>query len=257
MGFLKKAFGFVVFPSRFRTILVLSILLGAVSLTVILAQQQQSIKQRASDDFRGICQRKDGSVQPDIAATREECFARVGADADWTFTPIDNTVSSSQAIPFITPIPSPALDCSQSGVCTCEQTCRSVPGDPANCLAICNRVAPTSVALVPTSPPISTVIPTTILTATPIPTSIPVPTVVPTNTSVPTAILTTLPYCYLKSKGDANCDGNIDDKDFNIWVSEFKGISTDKSSDFDNKDGVTIVDFNIWRTSMADSSLPH
>ena len=112
-------------------------------------------------------------------------------------------------------------------------------------------------------------------TATPIPptptaTPTPTPTNIPANPIVqnsPTPTPTPLPYCYLKSKGDADCDNKITSADgvnetgSGIWqrefVSELSGIVTQKQSDF-NKDGIiNIVDFNIWLTSFADSSLPH
>jgi len=50
MGFLRKAIDFIVHPTHSRTmgILVMLVLVAAVSLTVIVAQQQQSLKQRAA-----------------------------------------------------------------------------------------------------------------------------------------------------------------------------------------------------------------
>ena len=110
-------------------------------------------------------------------------------------------------------------------------------------------------------------------TATPskIPTLIPtaVPTSIPTiaSTQVTSPVPTTLtpspvPFCYLKNKGDGNCDNIINISDYELWRTEFVGTLRgipiiNKPSDF-NKDGdITIADFNIWKTSMADTTLPH
>ena len=104
------------------------------------------------------------------------------------------------------------------------------------------------------------------LTPTQAPT-ISIPTAIPSN--IPTTAITQnsptpspLPYCYLKSKGDGNCDNIINISDYELWRTEFvgmlRGVSIiNKPSDF-NKDGlIDIVDFNIWKTSFADPSLPH
>ena len=109
--------------------------------------------------------------------------------------------------------------------------------------------------LTSTIPPTATSIPTQIST-TSTPTSI--PTIAKAlNTPTPSPA----PYCYLKTKGDADCDNKITLLDFNIWNREFvdgtNGIATGKVSDF-NRDGIiSIVDFNIWKTNFQDTSLPH
>lgn len=124
----------------------------------------------------------------------------------------------------------------------------------AVCPAPTNTSAPTSIP--PTSTP-AILIPT----PTTIPTNIPIPTFAVTVTqNSPTSTPASLPYCYLKSKGDANCDNYINIVDFQIWSTDFvnalKGI-VNNQSDFNNDGVITIVDFNIWKTSRSDTTLPH
>jgi len=62
----------------------------------------------------------------------------------------------------------------------------------------------------------------------------------------------------LKTFGDANCDGNINNDDYNIWKCEFLNQgqcsdtsivshTTNKSADFNLDTKVDLVDFEIWR----------
>lgn len=66
--------------------------------------------------------------------------------------------------------------------------------------------------------------------------------------------------CPQKSFGDANCDGAVDQTDFNIWRCEFLGkgscteMQTEKTADFNTatdpdpvKRIVDLIDFEIWR----------
>ena len=96
--------------------------------------------------------------------------------------------------------------------------------------------------------------------------SVPTPTFTPTPTlKLELITVTASPsaaYCYLRNRGDANCDNRITRLDLDVnWLAEFlkevKGISTPKTSDFNNDGKVNIVDFNIWRIGIADSSLVH
>jgi hypothetical protein len=64
---------------------------------------------------------------------------------------------------------------------------------------------------------------------TPSPTQIPpTPTITPTNT--PPA--TPTPNCYLRPKGDANCNNVIDSEDYAIWRAEFLGLIPQERADF-------------------------
>jgi len=78
----------------------------------------------------------------------------------------------------------------------------------------------------------------------------------PTPTSTPAPTLT--PACAKKTSGDANCDGNINNDDYNIWKCEFLNQgqcsdtsivshTTNKSADFNLDTKVDLVDFEIWR----------
>jgi len=59
----------------------------------------------------------------------------------------------------------------------------------------------------------------------------------------------------LKTLGDANCDGIINDNDYNIWRCEFLGSGScntppsERSADFNLSTRVDIIDFEIWRTN--------
>ncbi len=74
--------------------------------------------------------------------------------------------------------------------------------------------------------------------------------------------LTVPPNCHLRNQGDANCDGNINENDYNIWKCEFlemnyvltqgeircitsSSISLTASFNLDQK--VDLIDFEIWR----------
>jgi hypothetical protein len=67
---------------------------------------------------------------------------------------------------------------------------------------------------------------------TPSPTQVPpTPTITPTST--PPA--TPTPNCYLRPKGDANCNNVIDSEDYTIWRAEFLGIIPQERADFSGK----------------------
>lgn len=61
--------------------------------------------------------------------------------------------------------------------------------------------------------------------------------------------------CPLKNKGDADCDGNINLSDFNIFLSEYvvlrNGQNSLKESDFNSSNTITLQDFNIWREEFV------
>jgi len=75
-----------------------------------------------------------------------------------------------------------------------------------------------------------------------------------------TSSITAPPNCPEKARGDANCDGQINDADKVIWKCEFAGngdcISPNPIShlkaDFDLKGSVDMVDFEIWRKNKFD-----
>jgi len=59
------------------------------------------------------------------------------------------------------------------------------------------------------------------------------------------------PVCAKKSKGDANCDNNINLIDFEIWRSELVGTATTKNADFNSDGNVSLIDFEIWRSNIG------
>jgi hypothetical protein len=84
----------------------------------------------------------------------------------------------------------------------------------------------------PTQPPTSTPIPPT---STPIP-----PTPTPTSGVV---------VCQ-RTKGDADCNGEINVADFAYWRGVFVSDGYDQTSDFNGDGSVDIVDFAIWRENL-------
>ncbi len=92
------------------------------------------------------------------------------------------------------------------------------------------KLTPTSPAITPTGSPTTTVIS-------------------PTNPISPTLSET----CSKKNRGDANCDGNINELDYQIWRCEYLGegtcltLGTYKTADFDRNNLINLVDAEIWR----------
>lgn len=60
--------------------------------------------------------------------------------------------------------------------------------------------------------------------------------------------------CATKSKGDVNCDGRIDLVDFNIWLSEFNGLSKTLNADVNGDGRVSGADFDVWRQTYTSGS---
>ena len=270
----------------FKTAIIVFTLLGAVPLTVFMALQQQTIKQRAAslpnsllaqegqDCGSGlgcasglVCEgiRFDNDAQEEVSY----CIKAIPTPTPTSTLPI--SISSSSAEPQV-PGPSVSAPTSTSvktravgEFCFTDSQCQTffckldADGDSG----VCTQPAiPTAVSTKPSATPILTVILSqtpsiAVVSPTDIPTTVPSVTIT-IQYSTPIA----LPYCYLKEKGDSNCDNKVNILDYEIWRTEFleilKGIQLiTKPSDF-NKDGKTdIVDINIWRTSFGDSSLPH
>ncbi len=117
--------------------------------------------------------------------------------------------------------------------------------------------------LAPTSTPVPTGIPTLSPTAKPTPTLTPAlvstatPTLRPVPTTVPSGVVPRdwcLQYCPGSTfvKGDANCDGQINDNDYQIWLNQFDREiylpgRINGLSDFDCDGEITLSDFELWR----------
>lgn len=59
--------------------------------------------------------------------------------------------------------------------------------------------------------------------------------------------------CPLKSKGDANCDGNVNSKDYDVWKGDIQGranVQAYFTADFNRDTVINLVDFEIWRATM-------
>ncbi len=93
--------------------------------------------------------------------------------------------------------------------------------------------------------------PGTVVTPSPSPSASPSlsPTLTPTATvpPLPSPTKTPTPGACAKSNGDANCDGQVNLTDFEIWRKEFTGALTTKTADFDSSGQVNLTDFEIWR----------
>lgn len=74
----------------------------------------------------------------------------------------------------------------------------------------------------------------------------------PRPTARPSAVPST--NCATKSKGDVNCDGRIDLVDFNIWLSEFNGLSKTLNADVNGDGRVSGADFDVWRQTYTSGS---
>ncbi|MEN9328319.1 MAG: hypothetical protein RI947_1127 [Candidatus Parcubacteria bacterium] len=57
-------------------------------------------------------------------------------------------------------------------------------------------------------------------------------------------------------QADADCDGNIDITDFEIFRKEYLGELTTISADFDRDGAITIADFELWRRAYFDAAVP-
>ena len=103
------------------------------------------------------------------------------------------------------------------------------------------------------TPPVET--PTPTIPDTPAPTEL-TPTPSDTPTAVPSNLTPTAVPCPTKSKGDANCDGNVDFIDFEIWRNEFMGEDTKTDANFNYADDqkVDFIDFEIWRQGYLEET---
>ncbi len=72
----------------------------------------------------------------------------------------------------------------------------------------------------------------------------------PSSTPIPTITPTPTPNCSRRPDGDADCNGVINDLDYNFWLSKIRGATstcTYCSADFNNDTLVNLKDFEIWR----------
>lgn len=101
---------------------------------------------------------------------------------------------------------------------------------------------PTS-SITPSPTPIASQMPTGTITILPSVTMNPTGTIMPTNTPNPA--------CPLQPRGDANCDGKINDTDYDIWRNFYKGQPStglpNINSDFNGDGKIDLKDFEIWR----------
>lgn len=249
MGFIKKLFNFIAHPTHFRTIVILGVLVIVVPLTVIVVQQQQQIKQRAAEPQSVPSSECSPPYDGYLGCLTENGCGNVGISSQVSCS--DENVQQGVYCYEST---------RQGQACSVDAT-TGVCDDKGNCVISAETIqeAEPTPTVTPTDIPFQAQTPTPILAETPtitIPTSIPTLTITP---NIPTSSIA--PYCYLKNKGDADCDDKITDADLIFWKNEFlselSGSATQKQSDFNDDGVINIVDFNIWKTNFQYSSLPH
>ncbi len=62
--------------------------------------------------------------------------------------------------------------------------------------------------------------------------------------------------CTLKASGDADCNGDVDIVDFEIWRKEFSRALDTNTADFNGDAVPDLIDFEIWRRSYITSLTP-
>lgn len=303
LSFFLKVWDFIRHPTHTRTmgIAIMLVLVSAVSLTVIVAQQQQSTKQRASGEEcqldtasceteRKQCEQQCETLKQNIAkfytcATHsyndQNCREQVNAigagacgeqDVSTDCNDLGEENGSSKTVCF------EDSSCTASNNDNCATSCgqqksicdNNVIINYNNCVKVTQQntvLSPTEAPEVPTSTarPAETVdesLQPTLEISTPTPapqqpTSTlnlisPEPSQATVSTDQSSVQIFTSTSCSLKSKGDANCDGKIDNSesdnsDYEIWLKEFKKLLTTTSSDFNNDGIVNTLDFNILR----------
>lgn len=208
--------------------IIILVILAVLPLTIIVSQQQQEIRQRATEslgDCINRCYNEEGESMNfcetycrELTSLPTPIPLPTTEDNNLTLVPTPTETPTPTSMPTLIPVP-------QSSSEKCYNDCYANGNSDDYCDNKCGSQAQSL-----TSPPIPTSEPTTAF----IPTSTPVPTIVPT-------IATST--CPLKSQGDADCDGKVDILDFNIWISEFTKELSSQKSDFDGDGLVTIEDF--------------
>lgn len=82
-------------------------------------------------------------------------------------------------------------------------------------------------------------------------TDIPTEAISPTETVAPTNPSPS--SCSTRDNGDANCDGQINKTDYDIWEESYTNNGNDSTADFNNDGKVNFGDFIIWRKSICSS----
>lgn len=204
--------------------IIILVILAALPITVIISQQQQEIRQRATESLGDCINRCYNEEGESMNYCETYCRELISLP---TPIPLPTTEESSLTLaptPTEIPIPTPtSAPAPQSASEKCYNDCYANGNSDDYCDTKCGSQTQS-----PTSSPTPTSEPTTAF----IPTSTPVPTIA---TSA----------CPLKFQGDAECDGKVDIIDFNIWLSEFTQELSSKKSDFSGDRLVTIEDFYL------------
>jgi len=254
MGFLKKVADVIARPTQTRTmgVVLMLVLVSIVSLTVIVAQQQQQIRQRAvspscanpftgyesmdslcladcgsnppdgctdeckeNESYKGLCESNGYTfyIPPGENEAGGACYQNTKVGNPCTINGITGKCNSKGDCAIPTPIPS-CEDVGGSYFCTAS-SCKDF-GE--NCLKSglnkCSNDTE-NCCYNTCSTPTPTPFPIALPTSTLTPTQPSTPTIAPTVSSVPTAIPSVAP---IPLAADVNQDGCISISDFNEWL---------------------------------------
>lgn len=237
-----KLFSYMIYSASRLLQKTFFVLFFLASFMIILSQQNSS--------YAVYCRRDTDCAAGETCSSINQCTSPTVSTP--TPTPFIPTVTPRTSVSTPTPTSQFCAQIMTSARNTSTRECQvfSTSCLPAGWIAdsSCSSTAST-----PTSIPTSGTYCRTNLDCNPSSTCVNNACTVSVSTPTPT------PGCVLNSSGDANCDGVIDLLDFNIWRTEFLGLSassptsptiTPPQADF-NKDGaVNILDFNIWRDSF-------
>ncbi|MBI2033437.1 MAG: hypothetical protein HYT10_03190 [Candidatus Levybacteria bacterium] len=264
--------------SHYLKVTAIVLLILAIPITVLIAQQQQEIRQRASEPVTSPYPTTEIGFTPDSLQIAPTQFAVTnlwlhtpesitGVNLMITFTPlfadiisftpstafdsvVKNTivrVSSTFGALYITLVntnglpPTGNIQLGTLSVKGISSGTSTINIGNQQLTALGKTDAVTNVTKYYTK--VVVALPTNTPTPNPTNTPTPVPPTA-TPTSTPTPVILT---------GDINADGFIDILDFNTWRDEFIGIRTTKLSDLNHDATIDLLDFNIWRNAFNPS----
>lgn len=143
--------------------------------------------------------------------------------------------------------------CTQSNGCGLTSNCGTRACNTGSCTPT-SPPEPTVTPLGPTSTPVPTATPGG-------PTLTPVPTITPGGPNL-TPVPTNIPgVCPLKGRGDANCDGKVDEGDYKLWLAQFDTMVSaspvNQNANYACVEGnsqtyfVDLADFEVWRRNTT------
>ena len=240
---------------------ILLLIISALSITVIFIQNQQDIRQRASETSGAALTLSPttANIAPGATVTSDLGLAAgsnqiSGVDITVTFdknileiisfTPTDvlnnqlintiDNVAGTLRYSAVDTVTSPPTGSSTLGTITFKA--KNAGNSTVNFQNI-QITAINSTAALPTTGNVTATYTVAVpATPTPLATATPIP---PTPTPV---------------AGDVNGDSAVNILDFNIWRSEFLKITSTLKADLNNDGKIDLLDFNIWRNAFGSAS---